>query len=229
MGISKAQKNRQEKVCQCGCGEVFYPFPVYKKGGGGLVTPDYKRGHNPKNKVNQFGEKPAWNKGLAKGDHPSIERMGFQPGHQPYNDWSHVVEKQCNDPEYRERWLDSKKGQVPWNKGKKKAEYINGIKSGPEHGNWCGGKRGLYDTAELKTFAKTILQRDNYTCQQCGDRNHKGRGRRCGLEVHHIVAIAEDHTLALDPDNAVTLCASCHRLTDNFGTKLVHKRRKAGR
>ncbi|RJG05850.1 hypothetical protein D3870_07315 [Noviherbaspirillum cavernae] len=55
-------------------------------------------------------------------------------------------------------------------------------------------------------------------------------GRRNSVEsslhVHHKVAISEDPSRALDPSNAVTLCKKCHQETENFGTKLIHKRRR---
>lgn len=225
MGVSKQQREKVERTCQCGCGKSFYPFPVYGKKGEGLIYPEYIRGHHPNCKKS----KPAWNKGLTKETCPTLTRMGFQVGHKPYNDWSHLHDKQRNDPEYRERWRSAKLGQVAWNKGKKKKEYPNGMASGKDHGNWCGGHRGVLDTAALKSFKIEILKRDNYTCQHCGDRNRVGRGSRINLEVHHIIAISENHTLAFDPGNAVTLCRKCHFATDNYGTKLIHKRRKQGR
>lgn len=243
MGVSKKQKPIVQQCC-CGCEEMFNAFPIYSskrtkqspenydviKGdnGASLYVPKYKRGHHPNTRKTTFGNKPSWNKGLKKSDHPSIHRTGFQPGHKPYNDWSHVIKLQRTDREYRKRWLAAKKGQVPWNKGLKKTLYPNGIKSGPEHGNWCGNKRGVNDLAKMKEIKNKVLKRDNYTCQHCGDRNHKGRGSRIKLEVHHIISIAEDHTLAFVEQNLITLCADCHRATDNYGTKVVEKIRKQG-
>ena len=224
---SKTQKIKFLFVCQCGCGEIFTPFPVYNKNTvgwkfGKLIYPMYKVGHNPACKK---GYTP-WNKGLKKGDHPSIDRMGYQPGHKPYNNWDHVNKALKEDPELRERWLKAKRGQIPWNKGIKRKGYPNGIASGSEHGNWCGGKRGAHDTAEMKRVKLAVYKRDNYTCQECGDRNHKGRGSRIRLEAHHIVSIAEDESLAYTHSNIVTLCHACHVKTDNYGTKVVHKIRK---
>ena len=240
---SKAQRESQVKVvCQCGCGEEFQPFPIYGskntrnhpeeylqltgKQGAILYIPRFKRAHNPRIRKGLQG--PAWNKGLTKEVCPTLSRMGFQPGHKPYNDWSHVIEKQRNDEEYRKRWLASKKGQVPWNKGKTKDQYRNGIKTGVNHGNWKGGRRGLHDRAEWKRFTKSILKRDHYRCQKCGDHNYKGRGSRCTLDAHHIVAVSDNHDLAFEPSNAITLCRKCHIETDNYGTKLLHRRKKQG-
>lgn len=80
MAVSSAQVARVSTTCKCGCNETFSAFPLYrsKAEGGGLRTPDYKRGHHPNCRKTQTGGKPAWNSGLKKGDHPSIERMGYQ-------------------------------------------------------------------------------------------------------------------------------------------------------
>jgi len=154
--------------------------------------------------------------------------MGFQKGHIPYNDWSKVNEMLKTNQETRNKWLESKRKQIPWNKGLKKSDYPNGIASGPSHGNWCGNPGGKADLAKMKEVKNIVRARDNWTCQHCGDRNHKGRGSRIILDVHHIVSLAEDSSLAYDLDNLITLCRSCHIKTDNYGTKVVHKLRKRG-
>jgi len=233
---------RCKKICQCGCDEFFNAFPVYTNKrtkkcpddydtligtkGAILYIPKYKRGHNPSTAKTQFGKIQAWNKTLKKGDHPSMKNMGFQPGHEPFNDFSHIHNLQRNCPEYRKKWLESKKGQTPWNKGLTKNFYKNGIKSGKDHGNWCGGAYGPVSTAAYKALTKKILKRDNYTCQECGDHNYKGRGSSIKLEVHHVVAVSEDHSLVFEPSNLITLCKKCHIATDNYGVKLINKRRK---
>lgn len=212
------------KQCACGCGESFEARMTYRvrDESGRPTFPNYKRGHHPNCAAHHTGTKPAWNAGLRKGDHPSLDRMGFQKGHPAFKDWSHVHEKQRSDPAYRERWLQSKKGQVPWNAGKTKSEYPNGIASGSEHGNWLGGHRGLRDSAEYKRFRLSILKRDNYTCTSCGDKNYKGRGSRALLEVDHIEPVCFAPHRVMDPTNARTLCASCHRATETFGPKVRH-------
>ncbi len=229
MGTSKAQREGVMVTCKCGCGITFKAFPVYRKRseGGGLCAPEYHVGHHPSSRKNQTGNVPTWNKGLRKGDHPSIDRMGFQPGHEPYNDWSHVNELLATDPELRARWIAAKRGQVAWNKGLTKEQYQNGIASGADHGNWKGGHRGTVDTAAWQKLRRETLKRDNYTCQQCGDKNRKGRGSRINLEVHHIVAICDAPELALEPSNVTTLCRPCHFKTHNFGSKAVKSKNDA--
>lgn len=76
------------------------------------------------------------------------------------------------------------KGVSPWNKGKRyKAIQL---------------RRGMEDLRP-KVFA-----RDRSRCQLCGKVSKQ-------LEAHHVVPIWARPDLALDIDNLVTLCRSCHR------------------
>ena len=217
-------------ICKCGCEQEFLATLTYrsKADGGGLRTPEYKAGHHPNCKKTAFNKSNTpWNKGLKKGDHPSIDRMGFQVGHEAYNDWSKVHELQRNDPEYRAKWIASKQGQKAWNKGLTNSDYVNPVRSGKDHGNWKGGHRGAVDTAAWQKLRRDILKRDDYRCQECGDRNRKGRGSRINLEVHHIIAISVDPKLALDAANCITLCRPCHYKTHSFGGKALNRSGKA--
>ncbi len=61
----------------------------------------------------------------------------------------------------------------------------------------------IKNTVEYKQFRTIVLTRDNYTCVSC----HAVGGY---LEVHHILPKKKYPHLALEPDNAVTLCLECH-------------------
>jgi hypothetical protein len=216
------------KICQCGCGEKFTARLSYRvrDENGKPTHPDYKRGHHPNCRKTQTGKAPPWNAGLKKPDHPSMTRMGFQPGHAAFHDWSSVNALLRNDPEVKRRWLKSKKGQRAWNTGLTKKQYPNGIASGKDHGNWLGGRNGIRDTAVFADFRRSILKRDNWTCTECGDRNRKGRGSRIVLHVDHIEPLCVAPDRALDPANARTLCFKCHKLTETYGPKVRHYIRK---
>ena len=56
----------------------------------------------------------------------------------------------------------------------------------------------------LKQWAKFIKERDNYTCQKCGDDNKKI------LEAHHIICRSIDINKQFEYNNGITLCLSCH-------------------
>lgn len=208
------------RPCACGCGGTF--TPRLKSKGGVKWYPEYIRGHHPNCRKTQTGNKPAWNTGLKKGDHPSIKRMGFQPGHEPYTTWEHVNERLRSDPQFRERWLTAKRRQEPWNKGMVKSQYPNGFCS--TRVRQKEDPRAFKRTTEYKVFRRQMYERDSYTCQHCG--HHSGNGVRCDLELDHIVPVWEAPDRIMDPENVRTLCKACHRKTETFGTKGARLKRK---
>lgn len=56
----------------------------------------------------------------------------------------------------------------------------------------------------LTGWRKAVFQRDQYTCQCCG--NKKGGN----LEAHHIKNFNDHEHLRFDIDNGITLCQNCH-------------------
>ena len=78
---------------------------------------------------------------------------------------------------------------------------------GPKHPNWLGGhstiRQSQFNNPEYKKFHKAVLERDNWTCQDC----HNRGGKLC---VHHIKAWGPYPELRYNPDNGITLCVSCH-------------------
>ena len=57
---------------------------------------------------------------------------------------------------------------------------------------------------EYRRFRRSVLERDDYTCQFCGCRQKE-------LHVHHIKPFADYPWLRTDVDNGITLCPNCHR------------------
>lgn len=99
---------------------------------------------------------------------------------------------------------------------------------GPKSPLWRGGitsiNNKLRESEEMKRWKKSILVRDKYTCQICGERGGK-------LNVDHIVPFSYILSqLPLDnlyknaiecealwrTENGRTLCASCHKKTDTY-------------
>lgn len=56
-----------------------------------------------------------------------------------------------------------------------------------------------------KEWIRAVYERDNYTCQCCGD--NKGGN----LNSHHIYGYAEYKELRTDIDNGICLCEDCHK------------------
>jgi hypothetical protein len=61
-------------------------------------------------------------------------------------------------------------------------------------------------TGEWKWRRREVIIRDEYTCQDCGDRG--GPEGDANLEVHHITPVEEGGTD--NCDNLETLCSNCH-------------------
>lgn len=59
-------------------------------------------------------------------------------------------------------------------------------------------------TPEYKSWRKAVFERDNYTCQICGQRGGK-------LNAHHVSRYAKSPGLRTDINNGITLCEQCHK------------------
>ena len=84
---------------------------------------------------------------------------------------------------------------------------------GADHPNWKGGTQPQDYKERVrfrKTYQKKVLARDNYTCQVCGIKNHKGLGRSVKIHVDHIKPIRKHWELRLDPENTQVLCEACN-------------------
>ena len=97
------------------------------------------------------------------------------------------------------------KGNTSWNKGKKFPQI-----SGKKHWNWKGGiTPRMLNTPEYKLWRKKVFERDNYTCQFCGQRGGD-------LEADHIKPWALYPKLRFEVSNGRTLCKKCHKTTFRF-------------
>ncbi len=150
-----------------------------------------------------FGEwckgKPSWNKGL-KG---YTNNGSFKKGLIPWNKG-----KKLSD-EIRANFSKAKKelvakGWKPWNLGF--GDYI----AGDKNPRWKGGTNG-YRGPNWETQRQKALERDSYTCQDCGGTEDEISGK---LEVHHIIPFEvygiENYLEANRLENLITYCTSCH-------------------
>ena len=64
------------------------------------------------------------------------------------------------------------------------------------------------DDMEYIKWRILVLNRDNYTCLNCGE-----HGDDTVLHVHHIKRYADNEELRTDINNGITLCYECHKKT----------------
>ena len=192
MTVSKKQRERVSRVCQCGCGKSFNPFPQYGvslsdtnyehiKGprGGHLSVPKYSRGHHPNCTNNHVGGKP-WNLGLTKKTNASVGRQGISGS----KHWNY-------DPEYHPAWFSDSFDYVAF------YEKYGRIRHN-------GGHKAFAD------FRLAVIHRDKCTCQTCGLVADETEELDL-LHVHHIEYVSKNAQRMFDPTNVVTLCYVCHR------------------
>jgi hypothetical protein len=92
---------------------------------------------------------------------------------------------------------------------------------GEDHWNWKGGissERHLaMSKKEYSEWREAVFERDNYTCQKCGQVGYK-------LNAHHIEPYAGNEEERLNIDNGITFCNKCHRKYHNiYGYKATGK------
>jgi hypothetical protein len=85
-----------------------------------------------------------------------------------------------------------------------------------ENPNWKGGMKssnqiGRYSVIHREWIRK-VFERDNYTCQHCGQIGDK-------LNAHHIKQWAKHKSKRFELSNGITLCVVCHRKEHNWKTK----------
>lgn len=137
-----------------------------------------------------------------------------------YTDWIHAFEaltdeeagklikhffKYVND---QEPVLDERILQLTWipmrleiNKQLSSNNYAD------RHWNWKGGvtseNRLIRNSSEYAEWRKSVFERDNYTCVNCGSNG-------CVLNAHHIMRFSDFPELRFDTSNGLTLCRTCH-------------------
>ena len=80
-----------------------------------------------------------------------------------------------------------------------------------DRGSIKNKKRTLRASKDMCEWRKQIYNRDNFTCQLCGNRSRKGN--LVYLNAHHIQRVVDEPALALSISNGITLCDDCHKST----------------
>lgn len=125
-----------------------------------------------------------------------------------------------------------KKGNKPWNTGKKRPKFSDETlrKMGDSHRGskchlWKGGINPINNTIrkslEYKLWRKSIFERDNYTCIWCGYKSNTKINGKSDICADHIKPFSIYPELRFAIDNGRTLCIKCHQKTDTYGYKVI--------
>lgn len=114
---------------------------------------------------------------------------------------------------------------------KEKRKIQGRFNIGEKHGNWKGGisklRERLHMSYEHRQWRKAVLERDNYTCTNCGKSDVK-------FHAHHIFNFKKtlikydiktyEEALSckelFDINNGTTLCVDCHKKTEDYGARI---------
>lgn len=159
------------------------------------------------------------NKGrFIKGSNPSPETQ-FKKGVIPWNKGNygyHTSWKGRHHSEEAKEKMRKAHIGIPLSKENKKhikealtgrkmsEEWINKIRiANTIHGNTPINKI-LRNSVDFLKWRKSVFERDDYTCQECGERG-------VYIHAHHIKQFAFNPELRFKISNGITLCKDCHK------------------
>lgn len=121
--------------------------------------------------------------------------------------------KECNKKIYVQKSAVGRKKfcsnscKAKWEGRKRRGKKIFKI-TGKNHWNWKGGisdeRTKLWNSGEYTEWRKRIYEKDNYTCQKCGEKTGGS------LVPHHIDSFADFPELRFKVSNGITFCKNCH-------------------
>jgi len=172
-----------------------------------------KHSEKTKKKMSESGLKNNYMKGrtkelspwFGKKLHPdTVEKMRQKKLEKPTKYWL----GKTRDDETRLKISEANKGKESKNKG---IPLLANSKD--KHWNWKGGitpqEKSARKSLNGKIWRDAVFYRDDYTCQDCGDKNSKDNA--VVLNAHHIKHFSKYPELRFAIDNGITLCYDCHR------------------
>src|SRR5258708_2347766 len=97
--------------------------------------------------------------------------------------------------------------------------HLSESKKGDKSPFWKGGISSINalirNSFEYKNCRRTVFERDDYTCQECGQKGGT-------LNAHHIKQFAYSPELRFELSNGLSLCLDCHKQTDTFANKNIN-------
>ena len=119
-------------------------------------------------------------------------------------------------PEKKAKMSQLSREQVLRQGGVPNAKKFTKEHAGKNHYNWKGGitpeVMRIRNSEDTKIWRKAVYERDDYTCQDCGQRGGK-------LHAHHLKEFSKYPELRFSVGNGQTLCVKCHTQTHNYGRK----------
>jgi 5-methylcytosine-specific restriction endonuclease McrA len=95
--------------------------------------------------------------------------------------------------------------------GTKRPEYVKeAVRKANSRGGITPINKLIRTSFAYLNWRKSVFERDNYTCQMCGNRGGK-------LNADHIKPFSIYLDLRFDLDNGRTLCVDCHKTTPTYG------------
>ncbi len=186
----------------------------------GVYKHSEKQNQNHSKKMKEYYRKgnPAGMKGKHQSEEAKkkISESNIKSGRIPP---SNLGKK--HSEEHRKRIGLANKGKIRTEETKEKLSLAHIGKKTPWNSGekchlWRGGKTPLNKqirrSIEYKIWRRAVFERDNFTCVWCKERGVE-------LNADHIKPFAYYPELRFAIDNGRTLCVSCHRKTDTYGTK----------
>lgn len=90
-------------------------------------------------------------------------------------------------------------------------ERLYGAKH-PKYNPQSTSRTRLFSDGTQREWSAKVFERDNYTCQSCGERGGN-------MNAHHIKAWKAHPEFRFDVSNGVTLCIPCHRAVHSANGK----------
>ncbi len=187
-------------VCSCGCRKTLNKYDSRNRIRVYIKNHSYNISHDKQFKI---GNKP-WNKG-GKLSLEIKQKISCAKKEDPTRYW--LGKKRSTETKLK--ISEAKKGIELSEEHKKKLSEAH---KGEKAYNWKGNRSKIYGLrrrAAYKAWRTLVFERDDYTCQECGERGMYAN-------AHHIKGVAEYPELVYEVDNGVTLCERCHARVDKY-------------